>query len=466
MLSIKIYAGLFLLMIMDPPGTQAKPLEDNLENDVKEDVTKLSPVQQSPHVGALDMVSEDRDMELNTETPTVYEEENLEVLPENDKEVHETVDLTEESRDKVEELHEIQTGYLPQQLETDLYQNELELVTDRIDTSFDTSNITDDSSEYESYTNCEVEGDYYDYLADVPTDNPCEVCQCMEKGVVCIVQECEVPAGNEDCLPLPPESDACCSTEYECNVLSRTGASDLPVSTTEAASDFQVTTTKSSLDLPVLTTEAASDLPVSTTEAASDLQVSTTEAASDFQVTTTKAASDLHVTTTETALDLPVPTTEAAPDLPVSTTEAASDFQDEIHEIIESGDSEEESIGDSAVNQDLKRELIETQEVLEGEDPEEDNNTDYDESKEDDSLSSQTLEETREVFERIDSNKDLNTDFGKSKEDAIKDFGESFEEISGDSDVTQVWVYILPQYQYPVNGEVMVLFLIKRSVLK
>ena len=149
MLSIKMYAGLlFLLMIIDPPSTQAKPLEDiedNLENDV---TTTLSPVQQSPDVGAV---------------------ENLEVLAENVKELHESVDLTEESRDEVEELHEVQAEYPPQQSEADLYQDKLEIVTDRIDKYFDTSNITDDSYEYENYTNGQVEGDYYDYLANVPS---------------------------------------------------------------------------------------------------------------------------------------------------------------------------------------------------------------------------------------------------------------------------------------------------------
>ena len=149
MLSIKMYAWLlFLLMIIDPPSTQAKPLEDiedNLENDV---TTTLSPVQQSPDVGAV---------------------ENLEVLAENVKELHESVDLTEESRDEVEELHEVQAEYPPQQSEADLYQDKLEIVTDRIDKYFDTSNITDDSYEYENYTNGQVEGDYYDYLANVPS---------------------------------------------------------------------------------------------------------------------------------------------------------------------------------------------------------------------------------------------------------------------------------------------------------
>ena len=65
---------------------------------------------------------------------------------------------------------------------------------DRIDISVDTTTISaeihdDDnySDEYESFTHCEVDGTLYDHLADVPSSDPCELCQCIGGKVICAV---------------------------------------------------------------------------------------------------------------------------------------------------------------------------------------------------------------------------------------------------------------------------------------
>ena len=48
---------------------------------------------------------------------------------------------------------------------------------------------------------------------DVPTDNPCEFCQCLFGSVICATQECPpAPAG---CTALPVEEDQCCP-DYSC----------------------------------------------------------------------------------------------------------------------------------------------------------------------------------------------------------------------------------------------------------
>ena len=51
-------------------------------------------------------------------------------------------------------------------------------------------------------------------LADVPSKDPCQLCQCVEGNIVCATQECPAPP-EASCRPVTPPSGVCCP-EYDC----------------------------------------------------------------------------------------------------------------------------------------------------------------------------------------------------------------------------------------------------------
>ena len=52
-------------------------------------------------------------------------------------------------------------------------------------------------------------------LADVPSKDPCELCQCVEGKIICAKQECPAPP-QENCKALPVEAGVCCP-KYDCS---------------------------------------------------------------------------------------------------------------------------------------------------------------------------------------------------------------------------------------------------------
>merc|ERR1719385_177157 len=64
-------------------------------------------------------------------------------------------------------------------------------------------------------------------LADVPSKDPCQLCQCVEGSIVCATQECPAPPAPS-CRPLPAPSGVCCP-EYDCTAEEETTPSSSEV---------------------------------------------------------------------------------------------------------------------------------------------------------------------------------------------------------------------------------------------
>ena len=75
-------------------------------------------------------------------------------------------------------------------------------------------------------------------LADVPSKDPCELCQCVEGKIICAKQECPAPP-QENCKVLPVEAGVCCPT-YDCSeeVTESSSESDL-IKTTVSSAEVQ-----------------------------------------------------------------------------------------------------------------------------------------------------------------------------------------------------------------------------------
>ncbi|XP_059091047.1 serine-rich adhesin for platelets-like [Tigriopus californicus] len=95
----------------------------------------------------------------------------------------------------------------------------------------DYSDILDDDSEYNpdeilddedgesidyNQDECVVKNETYGNFADVPSENPCELCYCNYGHVICSTQICEPPQGFEDCTPLETKANECCPRQYDC----------------------------------------------------------------------------------------------------------------------------------------------------------------------------------------------------------------------------------------------------------
>ena len=62
---------------------------------------------------------------------------------------------------------------------------------------------------------CLVNGTQYPDGANVPSDNACELCQCLSGDVICPVQECPPAIAPAGCTALPVPEDKCCP-DYSC----------------------------------------------------------------------------------------------------------------------------------------------------------------------------------------------------------------------------------------------------------
>ena len=81
----------------------------------------------------------------------------------------------------------------------------IEATTDATDSVLDlmSSNETTD----EAPTCLSATGAIYEILAEVPSQNPCKLCQCTNGKIVCTVEECRLPDGlpPSSCTALPLE---------------------------------------------------------------------------------------------------------------------------------------------------------------------------------------------------------------------------------------------------------------------
>ena len=59
---------------------------------------------------------------------------------------------------------------------------------------------------------CIFKGMIIQNLADVPSKDACELCQCADGEIVCAKRVCEEPP-SASCLALPVESNQCCLFE-------------------------------------------------------------------------------------------------------------------------------------------------------------------------------------------------------------------------------------------------------------
>ena len=113
-------------------------------------------------------------------------------------------------------------GSVGAELDISQSSEEINAITNRIDT-FDPT-TTESGIYFDDYdggnagdgifTNCEVNGTVYGNLEDVPSSNPCKLCQCLSGDVICAEQECFLPQG---CRALPLVEGECCPG-YDCSV--------------------------------------------------------------------------------------------------------------------------------------------------------------------------------------------------------------------------------------------------------
>ena len=68
-------------------------------------------------------------------------------------------------------------------------------------------------------------------LKDVPSKDPCQLCQCVDGAVVWATQECPAPT-SDDCQALPTKEGQCCP-EYQCE------AQEITTETEEAVTEAQ-----------------------------------------------------------------------------------------------------------------------------------------------------------------------------------------------------------------------------------
>ena len=68
---------------------------------------------------------------------------------------------------------------------------------------------------------CTTKGDFYANGADIPTEDPCEHCYCLNGDMMCSITECMGPLDGEtdSCSPQAPPPGECCPQEYNCSKL-------------------------------------------------------------------------------------------------------------------------------------------------------------------------------------------------------------------------------------------------------
>jgi len=73
-------------------------------------------------------------------------------------------------------------------------------------------------------------------FADVPSKDPCQLCQCVEGKIVCAQQECPAPP-QDNCKALPVEEGVCCPT-YDCSGDLETSSESEFIKTTQSSDEI------------------------------------------------------------------------------------------------------------------------------------------------------------------------------------------------------------------------------------
>jgi len=166
------------------------------------------------------------------------------------------------------------------------------------------SNIEETSSKKPSMKFCLHKGMIIQNLADVPSKNACQLCQCVEGEIICATQECQA-APQEDCVKIVTEGECC--PKYDCDgstdeTTASSGEVDLIKTTASAeiqdddTDDYEEGEDEIILELPSTTLKPAptttfrpitSPKPVSTTQLTTLL---TTTLAQEGLVTTVTPA--------------------------------------------------------------------------------------------------------------------------------------------------------------------------------
>lgn len=58
-----------------------------------------------------------------------------------------------------------------------------------------------------------IDGKMYENNSEIPSDNACRICECVDSEMVCAEEICEDP--EEGCVLMPPSDDECCN--YKCD---------------------------------------------------------------------------------------------------------------------------------------------------------------------------------------------------------------------------------------------------------
>ena len=63
---------------------------------------------------------------------------------------------------------------------------------------------------------CQVVDIVYKDKAEIPNEDPCNLCFCDNGEIVCATMECPAPPDKANCVPLPIPEGKCCPEEFEC----------------------------------------------------------------------------------------------------------------------------------------------------------------------------------------------------------------------------------------------------------
>ena len=65
-------------------------------------------------------------------------------------------------------------------------------------------------------TDCTYDDIIYKDKAEIPNENPCNLCFCNTGEIVCAIKECPTPIGKENCVALPAPEGKCCPEKFKC----------------------------------------------------------------------------------------------------------------------------------------------------------------------------------------------------------------------------------------------------------
>ena len=85
------------------------------------------------------------------------------------------------------------------------------------DRDSDNEILDDDSDDVQPGNGCTIDGQFFNNLDQLPSQDPCQLCHCAYGAKLCASRDCAVPVGFEDCEPLPTAEGKCCPDQFECS---------------------------------------------------------------------------------------------------------------------------------------------------------------------------------------------------------------------------------------------------------